>query len=98
MASSPDLFVVCKNCGSQVSPYITECPYCGTRIRKRGPKIERERDPVDPGRSQRRKRKAPSMPSLGPLRTGEIPGVRGDELRRPNATIALVLIGALWWL
>jgi rRNA maturation endonuclease Nob1 len=42
MASSPDLFVVCKNCGSEVSPYITECPYCGTRLRKRAPKIERD--------------------------------------------------------
>ena len=29
VASSPDLFVVYKNCGSEVSPYITECPYCG---------------------------------------------------------------------
>ena len=38
------------------------------------------------------------MPSLGPLRTGEIPGIRGDELRRPVATIALVAIGCLWWL
>src|SRR3712207_6963529 len=35
MASGPDLFVVCKSCGSEVSPYITECPYCGTRLRKR---------------------------------------------------------------
>ena len=97
MASSPDLFVVCKNCGSQVSPYITECPYCGTRIRKRAPKIEREGLGPQPG-GERKKRRAPSMPSLGPLRTGEIPGVRGDEHRRPIATIALVLIGALWWL
>ena len=30
MSSGPDLFVVCKQCGSEVSPYITECPYCGT--------------------------------------------------------------------
>ncbi|MBA2763964.1 MAG: zinc-ribbon domain-containing protein [Thermoleophilaceae bacterium] len=35
--SSPDLFVVCKNCGSEVSPYVTECPYCGQRVRKRAP-------------------------------------------------------------
>ena len=40
MSSGPDLFVVCKNCGSEVSPYITECPYCGTRLRKRAPKLE----------------------------------------------------------
>ena len=43
MASGPDLFVVCKSCGSEVSPYITECPYCGTRLRKRAPKLERGR-------------------------------------------------------
>ena len=91
MGAGPDLFVVCKNCGSQVSPYITECPYCGSRIRKRAPKIEREDKP-------QRKRRTPSMPSLGPLRTGEIPGVRGDALRRPVMTIALVAIGCLWWL
>ena len=42
MAQTPDLFVVCKNCGNEVSPYITECPYCGTRLRKRAPKIERD--------------------------------------------------------
>ena len=39
--SGPDLFVVCKSCGSEVVPYITECPYCGTRLRKRAPKLER---------------------------------------------------------
>ena len=37
----PDLFVVCKNCGSEVSPYVTECPYCGQRVRKRAPKLDR---------------------------------------------------------
>jgi uncharacterized OB-fold protein len=48
MASGPDLFVVCKSCGSQVSPYVTECPYCGQRVRKRAPKIERGRAPDAP--------------------------------------------------
>lgn len=33
--------MVCKHCGSEVSPYVTECPYCGNRLRKRAPKIER---------------------------------------------------------
>ena len=37
----PDLFVVCKQCGSEVSPYITECPYCGARLRSRAPKLPR---------------------------------------------------------
>src|SRR5664280_1678566 len=42
MTSGADLFVVCKHCGSEVSPYITECPYCGHRLRRRAPKLPRE--------------------------------------------------------
>jgi membrane associated rhomboid family serine protease len=101
MASSPDLFVVCKNCGSQVSPYVTECPYCGNRIRKRAPKIERPRRPEPngaPGPAAEKRRARPQVPSLGPLRTGEIPGIRGDETRRPYVTLFLVAVGLLWWL
>src|SRR5947209_6805866 len=30
MSSGPDLYLVCKSCGAEVSPYITECPYCAT--------------------------------------------------------------------
>jgi membrane associated rhomboid family serine protease len=80
----PDLFVICKNCQSEVSPYITECPYCGSRLRKRAPKLDRE------GRVTERKRRAPA-PSLPRLRPGEIPGIRPES--RPYATIALVLAG-----
>jgi membrane associated rhomboid family serine protease len=81
MASGPDLFVVCKSCGSEVSPYITECPYCGTRLRKRAPKLDRGGVPKAP--------KTPRRPSLGRLRPGEIPGIRAD--RRPYGTLALVV-------
>ena len=42
-----DLNVVCRNCGSEVSPYITECPYCGHRLRKRAPKLKQEEDAVE---------------------------------------------------
>jgi membrane associated rhomboid family serine protease len=86
MASGPDLFVVCKKCGSEVSPYITECPYCGTRLRKRAPKLERGGVPKE-GKAARRR------PTLGRLRPGEMPGIRGD--RRPYATILLVLASIL---
>ena len=82
MASGPDLFVVCRSCGREVSPYITECPYCGNRLRKRAPKLERGGTPKPPKAPRRR-------PSLGRLKPGEIPGIRGD--RRPYATILLVL-------
>ena len=39
--SETELSVICKTCGSEVSPFITECPYCGARLRKRAPKLER---------------------------------------------------------
>jgi membrane associated rhomboid family serine protease len=82
MASGPDLFVVCKSCGSEVSPYITECPYCGTRLRKRAPKLERGGTPKAPrGRTRRTQ--------LPRLRPGEIPGIRAD--RRPWAVWGLLL-------
>jgi membrane associated rhomboid family serine protease len=87
MASGPDLFVICKSCGSEVSPYITECPYCGTRLRKRAPKLERGGVPKPPRAARR------SLPRLQPLRRGEIPGIRPD--RRPYVTIALVLASVI---
>jgi len=81
----PDLFVVCKNCGSEVSPYITECPYCGTRLRKRAPKIDRD------GRIAERVGRRPTATSLPRLRRGEIPGIRHE--RHPYATLVLVALG-----
>jgi membrane associated rhomboid family serine protease len=88
----PDLFVICKSCGSEVSPYITECPYCGNRLRKRAPKIDRD------GRVTEKRRRRPPTPSLSRLRRDEIPGIRPET--RPYVTIALVLtgiVGALLW-
>jgi membrane associated rhomboid family serine protease len=38
-----ELFVICSNCSSEVSPYVTECPYCGTRLRKRAPDLKKQR-------------------------------------------------------
>lgn len=46
--SETELSVICKNCGSEVSPYVTECPYCGARLRKRAPKLERRGDGFEP--------------------------------------------------
>src|SRR4051795_7679150 len=89
MSSGPDLFVVCKNCRAEVSPYITECPYCGTRLRKRAPKLEKGGVPKAP-RSARRKR---PRPRLAPLRPGEMPGIRGEA--RPWSTILLVVTAVI---
>ncbi len=94
MAGAPDLFVVCKNCGSEVSPYVTECPYCGSRLRKRAPDIPRGSAREAPAKERRR---APK-PSLGKLAPGEIPGIRADEDQRPYVTIALVALGAVGFL
>jgi membrane associated rhomboid family serine protease len=91
-AGGPDLFVICKSCGSEVSPYITECPYCGNRLRKRAPKLDRQ------GRvAEKRKRRSPP-PLLSRLRPDEIPGIRPDT--RPYGTIVLVVLalaGTLLW-
>jgi membrane associated rhomboid family serine protease len=89
-SGGPDLFVICKSCGSEVSPYITECPYCGNRLRKRAPKLDRGGRPKE--RPQKQPRRAPK-PSLGPLKRGEIPGIRVDS--RPYATIAIVVASAV---
>jgi membrane associated rhomboid family serine protease len=122
--SSPDLFVVCKNCQAEVSPYITECPYCGTRLRKRAPKIDRPDAPAKAperegrigirgprreagGRSARPpkatakakpKRESAASQRLGKLRSGEIPGIRGEEHGRPYATMVLVALSFGLWL
>jgi membrane associated rhomboid family serine protease len=93
MAGTPDLFVVCKKCGSEVSPYITECPYCGTRLRKRAPKIDRSSGDAAPRGPRRLPR-----PTLTPLRSNEIPGIRGDATGRPNATIALIVLSLFGFL
>jgi membrane associated rhomboid family serine protease len=79
--SETELSVICKNCGSEVSPYVTECPYCGARLRKRAPKLERRGDGLEAQQPRRRRRRIP-RPGL--------PGfdVSGD---RPYATIAVIL-------
>lgn len=83
--SETELSVICKNCGSEVSPYVTECPYCGARLRKRAPKLERRGDGLEAQRPRRRRR-----PRLR-RRSG------GDATRpfRPYATLAVILGSAL---
>jgi hypothetical protein len=89
--SGADLFVICKNpdCGAEVSPYVTECPYCGTRLQKRAPKLDKGLQPAH------RSRRVPA-PSLGRLRPGEIPGIRADS--SPYVTGAIILATAVFWI
>ncbi|MGI8802768.1 MAG: rhomboid family intramembrane serine protease [Solirubrobacteraceae bacterium] len=88
--SRADLFVVCKNpeCGEEVSPYITECPYCGARLRKRAPKLDRGRPRERPARL--------APPSLGRLRRNEIPGIRADS--PPYTTAVIVIATCVIWI
>lgn len=81
MSSGADLFVVCRHCGSEVSPYVTECPYCGQRIRRRAPKLPRDR----PSKERPAKTSAPA--SLLRKRRLPLAGVAS----RPYATLALIL-------
>ena len=94
MARGADLFVVCKNCGSEVSPYVTECPYCGQRVRKRAPKIERGGPKAEPApkRSRRRTRSA----SRGRFQRPSL--ATGSLAARPVATISLVAVIFLTYL
>jgi membrane associated rhomboid family serine protease len=85
--SETELSVICKNCGSEVSPFVTECPYCGARLRKRAPKLERRGDALEaqePRRKRRRRRvPRPGRPSFA---------VSAD---RPYATIAIIAASAI---
>jgi membrane associated rhomboid family serine protease len=79
--SETELRVICKNCGSEVSPYVTECPYCGARLRKRAPKLERRGDGLEP--KPRRRARGRFIPAA--LRGGV---ALGNE--RPYATLAVI--------
>jgi membrane associated rhomboid family serine protease len=82
--SETELSVICKNCGSEVSPYVTECPYCGARLRKRAPKLERRGDGLEAKPSRR------SRPRLLQRRRGG----EGAPFR-PYATAAVILVSAI---
>jgi membrane associated rhomboid family serine protease len=88
-----DLNVICKHCGAEVSPYITECPYCGQRLRKRAPKLKQEGEEmaaVEPRRRRRQRRlRKPRR------RAGEEKPLAWLASQRPYGTIALVLAPAV---
>jgi len=84
--SETELSVICKNCGSEVSPYVTECPYCGARLRKRAPKLERRGD----GLEAKPRRSPASRLFRIKLRSR---GGAGDH--PPYATLAVILGSAI---
>jgi membrane associated rhomboid family serine protease len=84
--SETELSVICKNCGSEVSPYVTECPYCGARLRKRAPKLERRGDGLE------------AKPRRGPasrLFRIRLRARSATVTRRPYATLAAILGSAV---
>src|SRR5213078_1848302 len=91
--TSPELSVVCRNCGSEVSPYVTECPYCGTRIRKRAPKLQREGDEIRirEGRRERKARRAAGRREQAAARASRVE----DLSQRPVATGLILLASAI---
>ncbi len=81
--SETELSVICKNCGSEVSPYVTECPYCGARLRKRAPKLERRDGTLEAQRPRRRRRVIPR------------PSFSAHAVDRPYATLTVILASAI---
>src|SRR5829696_1897564 len=80
--SSPELSVVCRSCGEEVSPYVTESPYCGPRLRKRAPKLELRGEELTPKQSRRARRR-------------QARAQRTDRItERPYAVLAAILIPA----
>jgi membrane associated rhomboid family serine protease len=90
LVSSPELSVVCKSCGAEVSPYVTECPYCGTRLRKRAPKLERHGDELQ-ATETRRARRIRRRREAAAARAGRALAAVG----RPYVTVAAILAPAV---
>jgi len=84
--SETELSVICKNCGSEVSPYVTECPYCGARLRKRAPKLERRGDGLEA-----KPRRSPA----GRLFRIKLRSRGAAGFHRPYATLATVVGSAI---
>jgi Rhomboid family len=101
MTSGADLFVVCKQCGSEVSPYITECPYCGHRLRRRAPKLPKAGAPTRSPRTRSRLRRLlaprPLRRGIG-LRRRRVTAGWSLSVTRPYATIALVAASCALWI
>jgi hypothetical protein len=102
MSPGADLFIVCKHCGSEVSPYITECPYCGHRLRRRAPKLPSASGPSR-ARSGLLGRGASRSPEEAPTRERSSRSFSslasaGASVGRPYATIALVVASAVVWI
>jgi len=108
--SAPELSVVCKSCGSEVSPYVTECPYCGARLRKRAPKLQRRGESLE-ARQQRGRRlrfgrsRLKALAGVRPIATTSVLGASAAMVLVQRATDRSLFdlggiaapVGSEWW-
>lgn len=86
MSPDRELFVICPECGNEASPYVTECPYCGHRLRKRAPDLKKQQKREEKHERKRSRRG----------RRASIPGDAASWLDPPGATpVATIALIAL---
>lgn len=90
-----ELFVICSNCSSEVSPYVTECPYCGTRLRKRAPDLKKQKkaDEKIERRNEKRREKLKAQYEGGS--SSSTAWLEPASGRRPVATMMLIAISVV---
>lgn len=91
-----EFFVICNNCGSEVSPYVTECPYCGTRLRKSAPDLKKQKkvEEREERKAAKKREKLRAQYEGGASGGGEA-GSWIQVGTRPVATITLVTISVV---
>jgi membrane associated rhomboid family serine protease len=89
-----EFFVICSNCGSEVSPYVTECPYCGKRLRKSAPDLKKQKkaDEKEERKAEKRRERLKAQYEGG---GSAAPGAWLETSTRPIATISLVTIAVV---
>lgn len=76
-----------------MSPYVTECPYCGARLRRRAPKLEREGDELRVRESLRARRRRILRERRAKL--GKARPRLAIAAGRPYVTMAAILVPAI---
>lgn len=87
-----ELFVICSNCSSEVSPYVTECPYCGQRLRKRAPDIKKAKKQEEKHARKEEKRANRKREKIRAQYEGGGTAAYLYSPAQPRMTIALVVV------
>lgn len=88
--SAPDSNLVCGKCGAEVSAFVTECPYCGARLRQRAPELERRGEEIAP--KDQLQSEPPKVTRLRPRPKITLPRI---EFGRPWASILTVVVSVV---